>query len=154
MGSDVNNTASSSMLTVSDLTSSSGFISVAAPLIPPSIPSTTSSLIDPPQTLALLMAFPITFNNECYDLYINFDQKCPVFADWAYEWWGYLEVVLLLPVEMKVDIKTVCSVVGYSRLHPDKGGPFVKIFNHIIQNLAVIPGECWDLNRQFQECLP
>ena len=155
-GSDINNTASSSMLTVSDLTSSSGLVSVAAPSIPPSIPSTTSSLIDPPQTLTSLMAFPIAFNNERYDLYINFDWKHPIFTDWAYEWWGYLEVVLLLPVEMKVDIKAVCSVVGYTLdyILTKERGPFVEFFNHIIQNLAVILGECWDLNRQFQEYLP
>ena len=156
MGLDINNTTSSSMSTVSDLTSSSGLVSVAAPSIPPSIPSTTSSLIDPPQTLASLMAFPMAFNNKHYDLYINFDWKCPIFTDWAYERWGYLEVVLLPPVEMKLDIKAVCSVVGYTLdyILTKERGPFVKIFNHIIQNPAVIPGECWDLNRQFQEYLP
>ena len=155
-GSDVNDTAPSLILMVSDLTSSSCLILVAAPPIPPSIPSTTSSFIDLPQTLASLTAFPITFNNECYDLYINFNRKCPIFADWAYEWWGYLEVVLLLPVEMKVDINAVCSEVGYTLdyILTKERGPFVKNFNHIIQNPAVILGECWDLNRQFQECLP
>ena len=153
MGSDVNKTTSSS---ISDLTSSSGLISVAAPSIPPSIPSTTSSLIDPPQTLTSLMAFPITFNNEHYDLYINFNWMHPVFTDWAYEQWGYLEVVLLPPVKVKVDIKAVCSVVGYTLdyIPTKERGPFVELFNHIIQNPAVIPGECWDLNRQFQEYLP
>ena len=144
------------MLTVSDLTSSSGLVSVAAPLIPPSIPSTTSLLIDPPQTLASLTAFPIAFNDKRYDLYINFDWKRPVFADWAYERWGYLEVVPLPPVEMKVDIKAVCSAVGYTLdyIPTKERGPFAEFFNHIIQNPAVIPGECWDLNGQFQECLP
>ena len=155
-GLDVNDTAPSSISTVSDLTSSSGLILVAAPSIPPSIPSTTSSLIDLPQTLASLMAFPITFNNECYDLYINVDWKCPIFADWAYEWWRYLEVVPLLPVEMKVDINAVCCAVEYTLdyILTKEREPFVKNFNHIIQNPAVILGECWDLNRQFQECLP
>ena len=155
-GSDVNNSASSSISTVSDLTSSSGLISVAAPSIPPSTPSTTSSLIDPPQTLASLTAFPIAFNDKRYDLYINFDWKRPVFADWAYERWGYLEVVPLPPVEMKVDIKAVCSAVGYTLdyIPTKERGPFAEFFNHIIQNPAVIPGECWDLNGQFQECLP
>ena len=91
------------------------------------------------------MAFPITFNNEHYDLNINFNWMHPVFTDWAYEQWGYLEVVLLPPVKVKVDIKAVCSVVGYTIDYiPTKD----------IQNLDVIPGECWDLNRQFQEYLP
>ena len=140
MGSDVNNTTSSSMSTISDLTSLSGLISVAAPSIPPSIPSTTSSFIDLPQTPVSLTAFPITFNNECYDLFINFNWKCPIFADWAYEWWGYLEVVLLLPVEMKVDINAVGYTLDY--ILTKERGPFVKNINHIIQNPAVILGEC------------
>ena len=54
------------------------------------------------------------------------------------------------------EYKAVCSAVGYTLDYIlTKGrGLFVEIFNHIIQNLAVILGECWDLNRQFQECLP
>ena len=139
-GSDVNDTAPSSISMVSDLTSSSCLILVAAPSIPPSIPSTTSSFIDLPQTPVSLTAFPITFNNECYDLFINFNWKCPIFADWAYEWWGYLEVVLLLPVEMKVDINAVGYTLDY--ILTKERGPFVKNINHIIQNPAVILGEC------------
>ena len=48
----------------------------------------------------------------------------------------------------------LCSGYTLDYILTKKRGPFVKNFNHIIQNPAVILGECWDLNRQFQECLP